>query len=41
MERLIIFLSKFVPANQELIEDHKRKIKLGKHTRRFKVTPVF
>jgi len=36
--RLIEFLEKFVPANKHLIEDHQRKLKLGKKTRRWKMS---
>ena len=41
MERIVVLLSMFVPANSQLIEDHKNKSKIGKRTRRFKITPVF
>jgi hypothetical protein len=41
LERLIVFLEKFVPANLELIADHKKKKKMGKRTRRWKVTKNF
>ena len=41
LERLIVFLEKFVPANLELIQDHKLKKKKGKRTRRWQVTKTF
>ena len=41
LERLIIFLEKFVPANLELIEDHRLKKKKGKRTRRWQPNKQF
>lgn len=38
---MIVFLEKFVPANEDLISDHERKIKAGKRTRRFKPSKMF
>jgi hypothetical protein len=38
IERLIVFLEKFVPANLELIADHKAKKNKGKRTRRWHVS---
>jgi len=34
LQRLIDFLDRFVQANQELIRDHEKKLRLGKKTRR-------
>jgi len=41
LERLIVFLEKFVPANLELIADHKNKKRKGKRTRRWQVSKTF